>query len=47
MRKNVLQTCKCHVCGSNYEDVAIGKSHIYATCPKCERRDEIGLVFCS
>jgi len=45
MRKNLLQTANCSVCQSNYVDIAIGNSHIYATCPKCERRDEIGLVF--
>ena len=45
MRKNVLQTCKCSVCGSNYEDIRIGHHHIIGTCPKCQRADEIGLVF--
>ena len=43
--KNLLHSGNCHVCNSKYVDLAIGNSHIYATCPKCERRDEIGLVF--
>lgn len=45
IRRNILQTCTCSVCGSKYVDISIGKSHIIGSCPKCERRDEIGLVF--
>lgn len=46
MRKNILQTGICHICKTGYVDIVIGNSHIYGSCPKCERRDEIGLVFC-
>lgn len=45
MRESVLQKCKCHICNSNYEDIGVGRHHIVGTCPKCQRTDEIGLVF--
>ena len=45
MIHNKLQHGKCTICNSLYEDVRIGKKHIFGRCPKCERLDEIGLVF--
>ena|SRR3990167_2148324 len=39
-----LETVKCDVCNSLYSESAIGIQHIYATCLKCNKRDEIGNV---
>ena len=35
----------CHVCGTKYERFQLGGAHIYAVCEKCNRQDEVGLVF--
>jgi len=43
--KNLLQQSRCHICNSNYVNIRIGQKHIYGICPKCERCDEIGLVY--
>lgn len=40
-----VQQASCHVCGTPYEEMDIGKHHLYATCKKCVRRDEVGLVW--
>jgi len=43
--ENKLQQGHCHSCGSDYINIKIGSKHIYGLCPKCGRRDEIGIVF--
>lgn len=45
MNRNQLQKGKCHVCNANYFNIDIGRKHIYGKCLKCQRIDEIGLVF--
>jgi len=40
-----IPTLNCHICNTRYKRFSIGKKHVYATCEKCERRDEVGLVF--
>lgn len=40
----IIKDMSCSACGSEYVDNMVGQSHVYGRCPKCERRDEIGLV---
>lgn len=42
---NKLQRGTCFNCNSLYEDIRIGKKHIYGVCPTCKILDEIGIVF--
>ena len=43
--KFTIRSTSCHVCGTPYEYFNLGGAHIYATCRKCHRQDEVGLVF--
>ena len=43
--KFTVDRVTCHVCDSKYERFILGGAHIYAVCEKCDRLDEVGLVF--
>jgi len=40
-----LLQANCHVCHMFYEVFTIGSNHVHAVCKKCNRSDEVGLVF--
>ena len=40
-----IDTKTCHVCNTEYPKFTVGKKHVYATCVKCMRRDEVGIVY--
>ena len=45
LTKIKIEQISCHVCNEKYQEMDIGENHVYATCKKCERRDEVGLVW--